>query len=71
LVAANSADLGTKLGTAYRRVMEEIFRWTTPEDAIAEEVRYRASVSPSERVAAVETLRQRTPEIYGDAPSVC
>ena len=40
-----------------------------PEDAIAEEVRYWNGVSPSERVAAVETLRQRTPGIYGDAPS--
>jgi hypothetical protein len=50
-------------------VMEKVFPWTTPEDAVAEEVRYWASVSPSERVAAVEMLRQRTPGIYGDAPS--
>ena len=48
--------------------MDKVFRWTTPEDAIAEEVRYWNSVSPSERVAAVEVLRQRTPGIYGDAP---
>jgi hypothetical protein len=60
--------LGTDLGTAYSRVMEKVFRWTTPEDAIAEEVRYWQGVSPSERVAAVETLRQRIPGIYGDAP---
>jgi hypothetical protein len=57
----DSTDLGTNLGTAYRRVMEKVFRWTTPEDAIAEEVRYWNGVSPSDPVAAVETLRRHVP----------
>ena len=46
--------------------MEKTYRWTTPEEAIKDEVRYWQSVSIEERVSAVETLRQATLGIYDD-----
>jgi hypothetical protein len=46
--------------------MEKVFRWTTPADAMAEEVRYWQGVTPSERVAAVSSatsvIARRRPE---------
>ncbi|MCA9639764.1 MAG: hypothetical protein H6718_13780 [Polyangiaceae bacterium] len=48
--------------------MRDDFKWTTPEQAIRDEVRYWASVTVEERVAAVETIRRATIGIYGDTP---
>ena len=48
--------------------MEKVFAWTTPEDAVRDEVRYWQGCSIEERVAAVELLRRATLGIY-DEPS--
>ena len=49
--------------------MEEVYKWTTPSEAIKSEGRYWQSVSPEERLAAVETIRRATPGIYGEIPA--
>ena len=46
--------------------MEKVFRWTTPESAIEEEVHYWRERSIEDRVSAVETIREATLEIYTD-----
>lgn len=45
--------------------MNRRFKWTTPEEAEREELRYRRSRPPAERVAAVEVIREAT-GMYGD-----
>ena len=47
--------------------MDRIARWTTPEEAALREGRYWRSLSVTERVAAVEQLRQRTMGVYSEA----
>jgi hypothetical protein len=49
--------------------MEKVYTWTTPEQAVKAEGDYWRRCSIEERVAAVETLRQATVGIYGDAPA--
>ncbi len=49
--------------------MEEVYKWTTPAEAIQSEGRHWRSVSPEERLAAVETIRRATPGIYGPIPA--
>lgn len=46
--------------------MDKTYCWTTPQEAINDEVRYWRSVSVAERVSAVETIRQATLGIYND-----
>jgi hypothetical protein len=47
--------------------MPKPWKWTTPEEARRDEAAYWISRPVSERLAAVETLRQLTWGIYGDA----
>ncbi len=42
------------------------WKWTTPDEAARDEASYWLSRPVSERLAAVETLRQLTWGIYGD-----
>lgn len=53
----------------YRARVKRVFRWTTHEAAEAAEVRYWRSRPVVERVSAVETIREATLGIYGEAPA--
>ncbi len=46
--------------------MERIYRWTSPEEAVADEVRYWREQSIEARVSGVELIRQATFGIYTD-----
>lgn len=48
--------------------MRTDFKWTTPEEATRDEVRYWQSCSVEERVAAVEVIRQATVGVYDEFP---
>jgi hypothetical protein len=50
-------------------VMDKVYAWTTPEEAVRAEGEHWRSCTIEERVSAVEIIRERTPGVYGEAPA--
>jgi hypothetical protein len=48
--------------------VRRVARWTTPEQAVRDEMAYWLSRPVAERISAVETLRELTWGIYDEAP---